>query len=117
MMFCENVVSRGRSRAVKWNQRGEENLRSSSHAWQEGFQQSGKSKGFRQNIPCYSSSHNEEFCLVIERIPSPTLRDGEISALAAACGKWWRKSSPVRVVMAIARRTWTTSIQPIEVRR
>ena len=28
-----------------------------------------------------------------------------------------KKSSPVRVVMAIARRTWTTSIQPIEVRR
>ena len=48
MMFCKKVVSRRRSSAVKWNQRESRLFEEVARSWQEGFQQSGKSKGFRK---------------------------------------------------------------------
>ena len=86
-MFCKKVVSRGRSSAVKWNQR-------ESRLFEEVAVMAGRVSAFREvkGLPVEYSlllllSQRRVFGL-IERIPSPTLRDGEISALAAACGKW-----------------------------
>ena len=120
MMFCKKVVSRRRSSAVKWNQRESRLFEEVARSWQEGFQQSGKSKGFRKPsgriFPATPLVTTKSFWA--DRTDSISFTQEWRNFCASCClRKMVKKSSPVRVVIAIARRTWTTSIQPIEVWR